>query len=849
MANTSNVDPVNVDSIFRTSGTPNNFSLSLFNPLNNIFNIKIVSTDFPATALFGINHSNNTLIIARNSLTRAYVHITPATYTDLTLAAAIQTALNDGTGVFGVTNWSVTFSGTAYTIANISPVNFYIASDGLINQTLGFNSPPQVVEGVSEIVEITCLVVASYAVGEYIDMNAENDRIKYRFWFDTTGTDALPPSASRILARVDISGSGSTNSVALALQGVINGTPSFSATVVASVVTVTNEVIGGVTLATYVFANNSFSIAQTQIGSASITSDSGTTLNSNNYLLVVSTAINPQQGVPTTIQSSRIVHSITTVNNTLVVNDGAADHIVTITPGQYNIYEIATVLTSEIATQITNSESLPITVEYILNSTTNNMEFIIRGASTLVLSGTFIKTFINYYISTDTINTNIEIYNPPLSATAVLIITPGSELYNISSIKVPPTTFKWRGAAKAANGKIYFAPFSADSVLIINTLDKSGDTTTIPINAAADGYNQTTGRWSDAIAAPNGLIYFVPLYDRYWAILDPATDTLNRDAVLAFGATSGNVVQAYSGGVLVGANIYCVPLQVGSGFHILNTNTNTLTFITSSFVTGTAPQYSAGIYHAGHNKVYFVPHWNDNILVVDVGNSNAVTALYTPLIPIRPNPLVLPYYELFSDIILAPNNKAYCIPFSEDFVMVLDFATDPPTISSPVGLTGLGTAESTYTVSEMAMTAGPVNGYTNVRKWSGGVLTPGGFIYCAPLFASRTLVIDTNTDTFSYSSTGLGTGQSKWVSGVVSDAYNVYQDSVRKSTAGHIVHKVYLNDPTNGRIVDYFPNSELLNFPQGYNIQNLDFQITDSFGNILTEMAGEWSMLMRVTHQ
>jgi hypothetical protein len=851
MPSTTRVDPINIDSTFRTSGSANDFTISLFNEVKNVFKVEIMSIDMPATTLNSINHSNNTLIVARNSLTRAYINIPVGSYTNTTLAAAIQTALNAGTGTYGDTTWVCTFAAPRYTISNFN-VNFFIASDGLINRTIGYDNPPQVATGISEITQILCIAPGLFAAGEFVDINAENDARAYRFWFDTTGADGAPASDSRKLVRVDISTAVTNADVATIFTGIINTTTDFTAvtTGIASVVA-TNVIIGGTTDVTDNVADAGFTSTVIQQGNAIVISDGTTSLNQNNYFLVVSKALNPHQGVPSAVSFARIVHTIDSNNNTMNLNDGFNDYIIVIPSGQYNLYELAGATDTAINTQVVGSEALPIIVEYLPNSKTGNLDFIVRGNATITLSGTFVKSILNYYLSDDTISTAVKIYNPPLSATAVLIINPATDTFSTTSITVGSDAFKWRGAAKAPNGKIYFAPQSANSVLIIDTLTDTGDVTTIPVGPAGDGFD-TQLRWSSAVTAPNGCIYFVPYFDRYWAKLDPATNLLNRDLLLTLDPTSGGSFAFWSDGVLVGTDIYTVPFFRKDMCQVIDTLTDTRLDIIDVGIFGTGgtnvPKWAAGVYVPDHDKIYFVPFWRNNIVVIDVAAGNAVSELLNPLIPNFGIGVNSPGYELYSDIVLAPNGKAYCIPFSEDFVLVLDMATDPPTFSSPVGLQGLGTRGRDYSIFELSQRQAIVNAIPNTRKWSGGVLIPGGFIYCSPLISNEVLIIDTNTDTYTVSARKFGSNPDKWFSGVLSDSYNIYQDSVKKSTAGHIIHKAHLNDPIGGRIVNQTADDEVTNFPQGYNIQDIDFKITDAFGNIITEMTNDWSMLIRVTH-
>ena len=62
---------------------------------------------------------------------------------------------------------------------------------------------------------------------------------------------------------------------------------------------------------------------------------------------------------------------------------------------------------------------------------------------------------------------------------------------------------KWVGGVLAPNGKIYCMPYSSTSVLIIDPVTNTADTTTI---SGLTGNN----KWFGSVLAPNGKIYYIP---------------------------------------------------------------------------------------------------------------------------------------------------------------------------------------------------------------------------------------------------------------------------------------------------------------------------------------------------
>lgn len=114
----------------------------------------------------------------------------------------------------------------------------------------------------------------------------------------------------------------------------------------------------------------------------------------------------------------------------------------------------------------------------------------------------------------------------------------------------------------------------------------------------------------------------------------------------------------------------------------------------------------------------------------------------------------------FAGGVLAPNGKIYCIPYSVNYVAIIDPVTrtvDTTSIRNVQG--GRGTD----------------------FKWYGGVLAPNGKIYCIPLEANNILVINTFDNTTSYI-TGITvanyptivTDREKWIGGAIAPNGKIY---------------------------------------------------------------------------
>ena len=66
---------------------------------------------------------------------------------------------------------------------------------------------------------------------------------------------------------------------------------------------------------------------------------------------------------------------------------------------------------------------------------------------------------------------------------------------------------KWPGGVLAPNGKIYGIPCESSSVLIIDPVTNTANTTAI---TGLSG----SGKWFGGVLAPNGKIYGIPWYAR-----------------------------------------------------------------------------------------------------------------------------------------------------------------------------------------------------------------------------------------------------------------------------------------------------------------------------------------------
>lgn len=140
---------------------------------------------------------------------------------------------------------------------------------------------------------------------------------------------------------------------------------------------------------------------------------------------------------------------------------------------------------------------------------------------------------------------------------------------------------------------------------------------------------------------------------------------------------------------------------------------------------------------AKNGKIYCIPHYASEILVIDTTTDTATT------IPTESGNL-----KWFGGC-LAPNGKIYAIPHTSSKVLVIDPETN-----------------ETHTFSGMG----------GNRKWAGGVLGPDGKIYCIPNEEYRIGVIDPETESVeTFGNVEINIGYSwKWRGGALGPDGYIY---------------------------------------------------------------------------
>ena len=135
----------------------------------------------------------------------------------------------------------------------------------------------------------------------------------------------------------------------------------------------------------------------------------------------------------------------------------------------------------------------------------------------------------------------------------------------ISSYDILLEVWKYRGGVLGPNGLIYFIPYNADNVGILNPSSSSFSTLDI------SSFISSGNKYSGGVLGPNGLIYFIPLNANHIGILNPSSNSFSTLDISSF--ISSNY--KYLGGVL-GPNglIYFIPLNADNIgiLHLGNTN-------------------------------------------------------------------------------------------------------------------------------------------------------------------------------------------------------------------------------------------------------------------------------------
>lgn len=207
---------------------------------------------------------------------------------------------------------------------------------------------------------------------------------------------------------------------------------------------------------------------------------------------------------------------------------------------------------------------------------------------------------------------NGKIYFAPLTRTSVLVVDPSTDTTTTIGSVSTSGGASWVGCVLATDGKIYCAPGTKNTVLIINpmndTVSESADLGTL-----SGAFFGTQLRYNGAILAQNGDIYCIPFAATAVLRITPGvTPSYNAFGSFGFGDKWA------SGVILDNGVIYCMPCNTAS---ILKINTTNNTLSTFGNITG-GYKYVASML-GSNGKIYSTPHYGaTRTLVIDPSNDS-----------------------------------------------------------------------------------------------------------------------------------------------------------------------------------------------------------------------------------
>ncbi|EGD81953.1 hypothetical protein PTSG_02638 [Salpingoeca rosetta] len=169
------------------------------------------------------------------------------------------------------------------------------------------------------------------------------------------------------------------------------------------------------------------------------------------------------------------------------------------------------------------------------------------------------------------------IYCIPRAAAAVLIIDPSTNTVDMSSMVVGAAGgSKWTGGVLApSNGLIYGIPANARAVLVIDPSTNTADNTTlrVPVTGGASaasgaGAEDNASLWWGGVLARNGRILGVPFAAQSVLVIDPVSQTLDTTTLSGILPDSNNDDKWWAGAMSNGL-IACTP-RTGASVLFIN---------------------------------------------------------------------------------------------------------------------------------------------------------------------------------------------------------------------------------------------------------------------------------------
>lgn len=293
-------------------------------------------------------------------------------------------------------------------------------------------------------------------------------------------------------------------------------------------------------------------------------------------------------------------------------------------------------------------------------------------------------------------------------------------------------TRKYGNPALAVNNRIYFTPFDAKDVLVIDPTTNTAVRETYGVDFP------TVFEYISAVATPNGKVYFAPNRGTAVLVVDVLTNTAVKKTYgltfVALGKFSQGVYHAETN------RVYFPPMGEGQVLVIdVTTDTATLTNFGLNLT-----NVSFGCSTVGKDgKIYCLPKNATNILVITPSTDSAVLTNFGTTIAATDDKHMG---------CVRVDNKIYSLPHASGYNSMLILDTDAGTLTFRT-LTGLSA----------------------VAKWIGGYLNVDGNIYFPPYGGGQVGIVNTkNNDTFSMSTLGVSWPSNGYWGGVVDSNFDYY---------------------------------------------------------------------------
>ena len=199
---------------------------------------------------------------------------------------------------------------------------------------------------------------------------------------------------------------------------------------------------------------------------------------------------------------------------------------------------------------------------------------------------------------------NGKLYCAPYHAQSILVIDVSTQQLSHIELGVScKDECKWSGIAAGIDGCLYCAPCSADSILVVDPEDDSVSYIT--------GAGEGSYKWSGIISASDGLLYCAPASSEAVLVIDPKSRQLQRIPGAGRGGSKWSGIAEGPNG-----NLYCAPSMAMAVLEI-DRRSQSLHRIEGA-LDDTSYKYKwSGITRACNGLLYCAPYNASSILVID----------------------------------------------------------------------------------------------------------------------------------------------------------------------------------------------------------------------------------------